>query len=175
MTMTATSIDFFYQGEGITEIEHLEVGPDHSFSAIKAILIEKHGLSADLLIFLEDCDEPLDEIIVVSEHVGPAGIKAHLHRCREVETTITFNGEHVHHRFAPSKTVARVKHWAAVHKFGMSEEEAAEHVLQITGTHIRPSPGTHIGSLAVCPKCSLAFDLVPDQRVNGSLTEERGS
>ena len=168
-------IDVFYQGEGIREIEHIEVGDDHSFSAVKAILIEKHGLETDLLIFLEDCDEPVEEVLVVSEHVGPCGIKAHLHRCRHVEVAVTFNGEPVHHRFGPGTTVARVKRWAAEKKFGMTEGEATEHVLQLTGSHDRPAPGTHIGSLATCPKCHLVFDLVPDQRVNGDPGEERGS
>ena len=173
--MTTTTIDFFYQGEGITEIEHLEVGPDHTFSAIKAILIEKHGLGADLLIYLEDGDEPIDELLIIGEHIGPAGIKAHLHRCRKVEVAVTFNGETAHHHFAPSKTVARVKRWAAEKKFGMSEEEATEHLLQIAGTHDRPTPGTHLGAIASCPDCRLAFDLVPDQRVNGCPGGELGS
>ena len=168
-------IDVFYQGEGIREIEHIEVGDDHSFSAVKAILIEKHGLEKDLLIFLEDCDEPIDELLIVREHAGSCGIKAHLHRCRHIEVTVTFNGEPAHHRFGPGTTVARVKRWAAEHKFGMSHEEASEHVLQLTGSHDRPAPGSHLGALAACPSCRLAFDLVPDQRVNGASNDEARS
>jgi hypothetical protein len=61
-----------------------------------------------------------------------------------------------------------VKRWAAEHKFGMSEEEAGEHVLQIAGGHDRPAPGTHIGSLTDSKACGLAFDLVADERVNGA-------
>ena len=80
-----TSIDIFYQGEGLREIEHIEVGPDQTFSNLKALLIEKHGLQADVLIFLEDSDDPIDETLLVREHAGPAGIKAHIHRCRHVE------------------------------------------------------------------------------------------
>jgi hypothetical protein len=63
--------------------------------------------------------------------------------------------------------VGRVKQWAAVHKFHMSEAEAGEHVLQIAGTHDRPAPSTHIGTLTAYPECRLHFSLVPDQRVNG--------
>ena len=73
-----------------------------------------------------------------------------------------------HHKFGPGTTVARVKHWAAVQKFHMSEEEAGEHHLQITGTQDRPAPGMHIGTLASCPECRVRFDLVPDERVNGA-------
>jgi len=167
-----TSIDVFYQGEGLCDVEHIEVGSDHSFGDIKALIIEKHGLGTDVLVFLEDCDEPLDEAQTVREHAGAAGVKAHLHRCRHIEVAVTFNGETVHHRFGPGTTVARVKRWAAEHKFGMSPEEAGEHVLQIAGTHERPAPGTHVGALTACPNCRLAFDLVPDQRVNGGFSEE---
>ena len=50
----------------------------------------------------------------------------------------------------------------------MTGEEAGEHVLQIAGTKDRPDPGTHLGTIASCPACKIAFDLVPDERVNGS-------
>ena len=49
-----TSIDIFYQGEGIREIAHFEADPEHSFAAIKIAIIEKHGLDKETLIFLED-------------------------------------------------------------------------------------------------------------------------
>jgi hypothetical protein len=162
------SIDIFYQGEGLREIEHIEFGPDDSFSTLKALLIEKHGLKGDVLLFLEDSDEPIDETLIVREHVGPAGVKAHLHRCRHIEVDVRFNSETAHHRFGPGATIARVKRWAAERKFSMTPEEASEHVLQIAGTQERPSPGTHLGALTSCPNCRLAFDLVPDQRVNGA-------
>jgi hypothetical protein len=166
-----TSIDIFYQGEGIREIEHIEVGPDHTFGALKALLAERHGLQGELLIFLEDSDEPLDETVIVREHVSPTGLKAHLHRCRHIEVDVRFNNEMAHHRFGPAATIARVKRWAAEREFGMSPEEASEHVLQIAGTQERPSPGAHIGALTSCPNCRLVFDLVPDHRVNGACGE----
>ncbi len=161
------TIDVFYQGESIQEIEHIEISAEDSFARIKTLLIERHGFGADVLLFLEDEDEPVDEIVIVREHARHSGVKVHAHRCRHVAVSVTFNGETVHHRFGPGTTVARVKKWAAEHRFGMSDEEASEHVLQIAGTHDRPAPGTHIGRLAKCPECRVAFDLVPDQRVNG--------
>ena len=80
---------------------------------------------------------------------------------------MTFNGETVHDRFAPGTTIARVKRWAAEKEFGMSREEASEHVLQLSGSQERPAPGTHLGALVTCKVCKLSFDLVPDERVNG--------
>jgi hypothetical protein len=162
------SIDIFYQGHGIREIEHIEVRPDHTIAVIKEILFEKHGCEAGTLIFLEDQDGALEDHLVIKELCGSAGAKMHLHRCRHVEVAVTFAGETVHHRTSPAATVARIKHWAAVTKFGMTEEEAGEHLLQIAGTQDRPAPGTHVGTLASCPDCRVGFDLVPDERVNGA-------
>lgn len=107
-----TSIDVFYQGEGIREIAHFEADAEHRFAAIKIAIIEKHGLAKETLIYLEDRDEPVDENCLVRDHASHSGIKAHLHRCRHVEVAVTFNGETVHHRFGPGTTVARVKTWA---------------------------------------------------------------
>ncbi len=166
------SIDIFYQGHGLREIEHIEARPDHTIAVIKEILIEKHGFERDTLIFLEDQESPLEDHIVIKELCGSAGAKMHLHRCRHVEVTVSFAGETVHHRFAPGATVARIKHWAAVTMFGMTEEEAGEHLLQIAGTQDRPAPGTHIGTLASCPECRVRFDLVPNERVNGAPNAE---
>ncbi len=162
------AIDVFYQIEGERDIQHVEVGPEHTFGALRALLVERHGIVEEALIFLEDSEEPIEEAILIREHAGHAGVKAHVHRCRHVEVSVTFNNETVQHRFSPATTVARVKHWAAVTKFKMTEAEASEHVLQIVGTHDRPTPGTHLGALAKCPHCRVAFSLVPDQRVNGA-------
>ena len=142
------TIDIFYQGYGIRGIDHIEVHPDQTVAMIKQILITKHGCKTDTLIFLEDQETPLEDHVIIKELCGPAGAKIHLHRCRHIEVEVTFAGETVHHRVAPGRTVARVKHWAAVIKFEMTEEEAGEHVLQIAGTQDRPPPGTHVGSLS---------------------------
>jgi len=162
-----TTIDVFYQGEGVLEIEHIEVAAEDTFGTLRNRLIEKHGLTIETLLFLEDADEPIAESVIVIGHVGQAGIKAHVHRCHRIKVAVTFNNETVHREFAPSATIAKVKQWAAVDEFHMSEAEASEHVLQIAGTHDRPAPGTHIGSLTTCPECKLHFSLVPDHRVNG--------
>ena len=161
------TIDIFYQGHGLREIEHMEIEPGHTVAVVKDILIQKHGWERDTLIFIEDVETPLEEQRLIVELCG-AGAHLHLHRCRHVEVAVTFGGETVHHRFAPSATVARVKTWAAVTKFGMTEEEAGEHVLQIAGTQDRPPPGAHIGTLTACPACRVHFDLVPDERINGA-------
>jgi hypothetical protein len=168
-----SSTDVFYQAEGLREIQHLEIESDAIFATIKTRITERHGLPIGVLfIFFEDADEPIDDTLSVRDHAGPTGVKLHVHRCQHIEVTITFNGETVEHRFRPGATVARVKRWAAEDKFGMNDEEAGEHVLQIARTHDRPPPGAHVGTLVASPHCRLAFDLVADQRVNGSLSQQ---
>jgi hypothetical protein len=164
-----TTIDVFYQGEHIREIEHLEIDDGYSVGAVKTLILQKHGGDAAILLFLEDADEELDEATLITTLGCVSGLKLHLHRCYHVEVEVTFAGETVHHKFRPGATVARIKCWAAERKFGMTEEEASEHRLQITGTQDRPAPSTHIGTLATCPACRVAFDLVPDERVNGAV------
>jgi hypothetical protein len=166
--ITMNGIDIFYQGEGISGIEHIEFPADETIAALKIQLAKKHGFGDGIIIFLEDEDEPVDEKRRVHDCAGAAGVKVHVHRCRHIAVSVTFNGEIVTHKFSPSATVARIKKWAAEHKFGMTSDEAGEHVLQLKGTKERPSASTHIGSLVVHHKCELAFDLVPDERVQGA-------
>src|SRR5687768_10566059 len=110
-------IDLFYQGEGVGEIAHIELEPDATFATLKARLTEKHGVPLGALLFVEDEDEPIDEVVLVRDRATAKGLKVHVHRCRHVEVTVTFNAETVDRRFPPSATVARVKRWAAEHKF----------------------------------------------------------
>ena len=162
------SIDLFCQGEGIGEILHIELESDAPFAVLKSRLAEELRIPDDALLFIEDEDEPIDESILVKERATAKGLKVHIHRCRYVKVSVMFNGKTVECHFGPSATVARVKRWAAEKEFGMTEDEAGEHVLQIAGTHDRPAPGTHIGALTDDKADSLSFDLVPDQRVNGA-------
>jgi hypothetical protein len=81
--------------------------------------------------------------------------------------TIRFNGENTTRRFPPSATVERVRRWAARRAFHLSPRDAAEHVLQIQGTTIRPDRDAHIGTLTQGHTCAVAFDLVPCKRVEG--------
>jgi hypothetical protein len=165
-------IDVFYQGEGLGEVQHLQLEAESNFGLLETRIREKHGLTYEAFLFLENEEEVVKELVCISEHARGSSIKVHLHRCRHVEVTVGFNGDVVEHRFSPASTVAKVKRWAAENKFGMTPEEAGEHVLQIAGTHDRPAPGTHIGALTDGRVCGLAFDLVPDERVNGTPEEQ---
>ena len=167
-----TSIDVFYQGEHNREINVIEAVLAETLGDVKRRLAERHAILAEALIFIEDGDEPLDETVVIETIVVGESAKLHLHRCRHIKVTVAFAGTRKEREFAPSATVARIKTWAA-EAFGLSPEDAGEHLLQIAGTHDRPSPATHVGALAG-PDCKVAFDLVPDERVNGASVEVGG-
>lgn len=161
-------VDIFYQGEHGREIEVAEAALAETLAALKGRLGPRHGFGDEVLVFIEDEDEPLDEDTPIAAIVKRGG-KLHFHRCRKVEVTVAFAGKRHSRAFAPSATIARVKAWAAK-AFGMTAHDAGEHVLQIAGTHDRPSPSAHIGALAG-KTCKIAFDLVPDERINGAPEE----
>ena len=161
------TIDLFFQGEGLRDIDHLEIEPVSTFGALKVLVHEKCGIPLDVLVFVEDMGEPVSDDASLKEYATPTGLKVHFHRLREVKVLVTFNGKTVEGLFSPATTVARVRQWAAVCEFGMTEDEAGEHVLQIAGTHDRPGLGKHMGVLGKGRR-AVAFDLVADERVNGA-------
>jgi len=161
-------IDVFYQGEQLGEVQHLALDASSTIGVLQAAIREKHGIVYETFLFLENGEEVIEELVCISEHARGGNLKVHVHRCRHVEVTVGFNGRVAERRFSPAATVAKIKRWAAEEKFGMTPEEAGEHVLQIAGTHHRPAPGTHVGALTDGRVCGVAFDLVPDERVNGA-------
>lgn len=163
------NIEILLQGENIPDIQLIVL--DHG-KLIKDVLAaaaryRKGEIEGDFHVFPEDGDEPLGlhDPLPKSEDGQP--VRLHIHRCHRIDVTVFFNGMNKEHSFGPGKTIAGVKKWAAIKAFGMDPGDAAEHVLQLAGTTVRPEPDTHIGSLVSCPDCRLAFDLVPLKRVEG--------
>lgn len=161
------TIGVFYQREGGGDIDFLEIDSALSIAKLKAAIGAKHGEEPEALVFPEDADEAISEDATIDSIAGPRGVKVHIHRCRRVNVVVHFADRTLERAFAPGATIARIKRWAAEDELKMSPEEASEHVLQLTGSTTRPRPNTHVGTLAQCPTCSVSFDLVPDQRVNG--------
>jgi hypothetical protein len=162
------NVGVFYQREGSADIEHIEIPAEQTVADLLAAIHAKHGGDPDVVIFAEDAEEPLAPTTAISAIAGTRGARVHVHKCRKIAVSVHFTDKTFERHFAPGTTVARVKHWAARDELHMSEEEASEHVLQLAGTTERPRPNTHIGALASCPGCRVAFDLIPAQRVNGA-------
>jgi len=165
-----SKIKVFLQGEGLKDVVIIEVPKDGSvkdlISAAIEIGVPKGEGEQVPAVYLEDSENPLNpECSIEKAGIGPRQ-HVHMHRNRKIEVTVTFNGLQKTREFPPSKTIGKVKKWAAK-EFGMSKEDAVEHVLKISGSTDKPDEHTHIGALVSSPKSQLIFDLVPKVRVEG--------
>ena len=163
-----SKINIFLQGEGSKDAVRLQLDP-HSTSLEVKRACTSHGIQASdqAAVFLEDQDEPLADGVTVESLAGKHGVRLHVHRCRRVSTSVTYANRVVEGGFGPSRTVGAVKKWAGK-EFGISKEDAAELILQIAATHEQPDVDVHIGTLAAYPSCTVAFDLVPNPRIQGA-------
>jgi len=162
-------IELFVQGEGIRDIVLIKAKKG---GAVRDILVaaREAGLSVveGVVLWIEDEESPIDlDAPIASTQIRHLG-RVHLHRCRKVAVNVTFNGVQKAETFPPATTMKRVKRWAVGPKgFNMSDVDAAEHVLQLTGSAERPDEDIHIGTLVTGSQCSVSFDLVPKVRVEG--------
>lgn len=162
------SIEIFYQGENLAEVQSLEVDASARCEEVKAQLATKHGISADeLLLFQEDSDEILaDSLAIGSLECSPV-LKLHYNRCRAIEVTVAYQDALAKREFAPSTTVGQLRSVFAETEFKMTSDDSGEHVLKLSGAGQSPKLGMHIGAL-VTSGCAVRFDLVPESRVQGS-------
>ena len=163
------AIQVLLQGECIPDIQVVELGVDDTDEDLleAAAKFRSEAVEGEFLVFVEGGDEPIADGEKLPENKDRQPVPLHVHRCRRVVVTVTFNGQSKGHEFSPAKTVADVKKFVAIREFGMKPADAAEHVLQFPGSGERPEPETHVGALVSCPDCRIAFDLVPHKRVEG--------
>lgn len=162
-------IEIFLQGVGIPQVSIIMVPEDGTVrdivGAAKTQGLRVDGVG-DLLVFLEDHDEPL----ALDARLDTADIRAyrrvHVHTCRKVEVTVNYDKDQKSRPFSPARTVGAVEEWAE-HEFKLEDADAVEFALQLYGTSERPTENTHIGSLLTSGSCALCFDLVAKQRVEG--------
>ena len=165
-----TKIDILLQGEGINDIELVSLDEGATFGDLLDRTAKGIGESSEKsgnLLYLEDEEEPVPPKRKIPPHASGKPHRVHIHRCRRIEVATTFNGETQTVALPPALTVGTAKRRIAQGLFGMDPKDAAEHVLQLTGTAERPEPDTHLGSLVGDGACALAFDLVPLTRVEG--------
>lgn len=162
-------IELFLQGEGIRDIVLIRVP---QAATVRDILTAASaaGLTAvdaaDLS--LEDSESAIDLDAPIAATPIRHRSRIHVHRCRAVAVTITFNGIQKEETFRPAATIKRVKRWAVGKKgFDLSDVDATEHVLQLSGSADRPDEDVHLGTLVTHPQCSIALDLVPKVRIEG--------
>ena len=162
-------IQILLQGECIPDIQLVEVDTGKSVKDVLelAACCRQEEIEGNFFVFLEDNANPIAAEDKLPESEDGKPVPIHVHRCQRVVATVTFNGVSKGYEFGPGTTIAEVKKWAAIREFEMKPSDAAEHVLQFTGSTEQPEPDTHIGALVSCPDCSISFDLVPHKRVEG--------
>lgn len=159
-------IKLFVSAEGAEQSERIEV---ESEAAVKSILeaAAKMGLAApaDSSVFDEEGEESLE----LGHSIAKAGLKdkdrVHLHRCKKIKVTVHYKASTDEKTFPPSATVKKVHKWAS--KMLPSDVDRGEHVLQICESEKRPAPQVQIGTLTKGGVCTLCFDLVPSERIEG--------
>lgn len=163
-----SKINVFLQGEGIKDAVRLQLEPESTALDVKRAFASQ-GVEAndEAAVFVEDNDEPVADSATIESLAGKHGVRLHVHRCLRVGVKVAYSGRTVERVFGPGRTVGSVKNWAAK-ELGIPKEDAAELILQIAGTKDQPDVDVHIGTLAACPACAVAFDLVPNPRIQGA-------
>ena len=163
------AIQVLLQGECIPDIQVVALGVDDTVKDLleAAAKCRAEAIEGEFLVFVEGSEEPIADGDKLPENKDRQPVPLHVHRCRRVLVTVTFNGLSKGHEFSPATTVADVEKFAAIREFGMKPADAAEHVLQFSGSAERPEPEMHVGALVSCPDCRISFDLVPHKRVEG--------
>lgn len=163
-----SNINVFLQGEGIKEVLRIQTEPQSTILDVKHACAAQGVPTADeTVVFAEDEDEPLPDTATMGSLSGKHGARLHFHRCRRIGIKVTYSGRVVGASFGPGRTVGAVKRWAA-QELGIGKEDTVELILQLAGTHEQPDVDVHIGTLAECPACAIAFDLVPNPRIQGA-------
>lgn len=167
----------FVQSEGKREIRVVEVSPNATVRDLveaahaQGVALQNgggHGGSNAVDVYTEDSDKRLPTGATLEEAGLGNNSSVHLSRCTRVTVTVQYNGQDRSEKFGPGVPMHRVKEWAVGKKgFNLNPVDAAEHVLQLTGTSDRPDEDVHIGSLVVASGCKVEFDLVAKVRVEG--------
>ena len=159
--------EVYYQIEALADIQAIELGPETKCSEVKRVLATKHGLTGrELFLFVEDSEEVVADDRSLVDLIHTETITLHISSCRQVQVFVNWNDKTACRTFAPGSTVARVKEWAALKEFGIAPTQAGDHALQIEGGSLQPTLRMHVGAL-VQGDCSIRFDLVARERVNG--------
>ncbi|WP_207003665.1 hypothetical protein [Trinickia mobilis] len=156
----------FFQRAGQREYQVLDEAVERKPEALQAAMGGDVIAVEEVLIFVEDGDEPLTAELLEITLVEGQQHKLHAHRCQHIEVTVHYDVHTAHHKFSPSTTVGKVLRWAE-DKFHIAETEKGHLQLQLTGTNDRPVVTTHVGALTSGRECSVAFDLLPSHRIQG--------
>lgn len=157
MTTDRENVEVVYAVEGHTRHFTTQISPKLKVAEFAALAAKAGQLDGAVEIFLEDSEQPLNDDLVLVEHLSSRF--APLHACRPglIKTTVNYNGRQVERAFRPNVTVAHVIRWA-IGKDGLDLEGGpADYQLKHKGQVL--CPDDHLGQVAHGKKC-VEFDLV---------------
>jgi hypothetical protein len=164
-------VQLFVQGEGSKQIRLISIDAGASVGDLVAELAAKFSgefpmAVGDVAVMLEDDDREIPGSATLAEAGLTNRKRVHVHRCRKVRVSVNFNGNTINDDLPPSTTVRKIKKWADK-EFEIDKIDATAHALQLCGGPDRPDEDAHVGTLTNNAACSVCFDLVPKQRVEG--------
>ena len=120
----------------------------------------------EILVFLEDSDEPVEH----HRHIGECEIRhrhhVHCHHCHRIKVSVFYNAEK-HESFPPSAKVERVLKWA-IEAFKLTPADAADKILVLKSDPKEELPfDAHIGSFAKPQQCTVDLCLTAPIEVQG--------
>lgn len=131
-----------------------------------ALLAAGVAFDEGMLVFIDEAEEPLPRDRSHHAHHVRHGSRVHAGRMAAIDVKVNFAARTIERRFPPGARVATVKVWA-VANLPIGSADAAEHVLQVRGTAVKPSPDAALHELVHGHEHRIEFDLVPEKRVEG--------
>lgn len=163
------TLEVFVEGEGLTEVELIELPDNASRRSIVEFVAKKSGFApAEGFLFPEDEDEPLDLATPLVE-ADLHGRIHHVHRLRTIEVTVFYGGREIERAFSPATRVGRVLEWAVGPRgFKIDPAIAPEMELALHGQTEALPKKAHIGRFVRPPHKKLKLDLIRGVIPNGA-------
>jgi hypothetical protein len=161
-------VEIIVEGEGLAEVETIRLEEGSVGREIVAAVAVKGGFPAEEgLLFIEDCEEPLDIAVLIAEE--NSGKVHHVHRARHIEVSVFYQERRIEKRFSPATRVQRVLDWAVgPNGFNIDKAIAPEIELALEGSKVPLPKDAHIGRYLRHPEHCLSFDLIRGVVPNGA-------
>ncbi len=162
-----SQVTLFVQVQGDATIVEVTIPANVTEAELHAALAGAGvRVTPDVQLFIDESD---DSVSATCDRPVPGlkhGARVHVSRCHRIKTTVNYLDKSAEREFPPGTRVRSVKTWAA-REFHLDHKDAAEHVLQICGSAVRPATDTPLHALVRSHECAVCFDLVPEKRVEG--------
>jgi hypothetical protein len=160
-------VTLFIQVHGRRDLTEMSVAdavtPAQLHAALAAAGI---SLTPDASVFVDEDEQQLEREGNGTVRGIRHGCRIHVARCRRINATVHYLDKTTEKLFPPGTRVRTVKAWV-VRELKLDRKDVAEHVLQLCQSTERPASDTALHTLVHGKDCTVCFDFVPEQRVEG--------